>query len=136
MKSALAIFALCCVTLSAGAQPVYRCGSEYSRTPCPSGGGKIVDATDPRTAAQRAEARRIAADERRLAAEMRRDRLAEQKTIKPAGATSLSGPTPATPASAAARHHKKKRATTPPPVTTDFVAIDPSTRKRRGGSKS
>ena len=131
MKSALAILALCFVTWSAGAQPVYRCGNAYSQTPCPSG-GKVVDATDPRTAAQRAEAHRVIADERRLAAEMRRDRLAEQRAAtKPAGASSLSGPAPAVPASAAERHHKKKRATTRPLVSTDFVAIDPSSRRRR-----
>jgi len=33
------------------AQPVYRCGNVYSQTPCPQ--GRIVEATDPRTAAQR-----------------------------------------------------------------------------------
>ena len=133
MKSAFAILALCCVTWSAGAQPVYRCGNAYSQTPCPSG-GKVVDATDPRTAAQRAEGRRVVDDERRLAAEMRRERLAEQRATKPVGASSLSGPAPAVPASAAERHHKKKRATTKPPVSTDFVVIDPSSRKRRGAN--
>ena len=123
----LAALLLAATTLGAGAQPVYRCGSAYSQTPCPA--GRVVDATDPRTAAQRAEAKRVVADERRLAADMRRDRLADQAAARPARAGSLSAP--AAPASAPERHLvKKKRTSTKRPVTTDFIAVDPTSRAR------
>ena len=40
---------LCLGTLAANAQPVYRCGSEYSQSPCPQ--ARLVDAADARTEA-------------------------------------------------------------------------------------
>ena len=134
MKHTAAVLMFCLATLGGvNAQPVYRCGNVYSQTPCPQ--GRIVEATDPRTAAQREDARRVAADERRLAAEMRRDRLADQAALKPAAASSLSGPppVPAKSASSAERGHSKKRrrTATKPAPTTDIIAIDPSTRTRR-----
>jgi hypothetical protein len=61
---------------AAAQQPVYRCGNSYSQTPCPQ--GRMVTATDVRSAAERAEAARIAANERNLAARMRSDRLADE----------------------------------------------------------
>ena len=131
MKHTAAALLLCLVTLAASAQPVYRCGSVYAQTPCPR--GKIVEATDPRTAAQRAEANRVATDERRLAAEMRRERLADQAALKPAAAASLSGTgtPPATPVSARERlHPKKKKRASAKATTGDFTAVDPSTRKQ------
>ena len=112
----------------ANAQVVYRCGSVYSQIPC--GDGRIVEATDPRTAAQRAEAKRVVADERRLADSMRHDRIADQ--VRPVGASSLGGA-----ASPVAKHEpanphraKKKRLSAKQPVTDDFVAFDPSSRKK------
>jgi len=127
--------ALLIVFVSAGvdAAPVYRCGNTYSQTPCPD--GKIVEATDVRSAAQRAEARRVAADEHRLAAQMKHDRLAEEAAIRPAGAASLSE-APAQAASGGNGHYagKKKKTSaksksTTAKSTTDFVAVDTSTRK-------
>ena len=131
---AAATLLLSMMASSAGAESVYRCGNAYSATPCPD--AKLVDATDPRSAAQRAEGLRVAADERQLANEMRRARLAEQAAWKPAAATSLSGPPPA-PAIPAVRHpHAKKRhAASKPAATSDFVAIDPTSLKRRGQNK-
>lgn len=93
---------LCLGTLAANAQPVYRCGSEYSQSPCPQ--AKLVDAADARTEAQRAEARQVAADEKRLGAQMQSDRLAMQAAQKPAGAASLSG------APAPSKHAERSRA--------------------------
>ena len=80
MKAAAALI-LCLVAFGTQAQPVYRCGNAYSQVPCPQ--GKVVDATDPRSAAQRAEGRSVAADERRRAAEMKRERLADQAAQQP-----------------------------------------------------
>jgi hypothetical protein len=79
------------VALPATAQTVYRCGNEYTREPCAQ--GKAVEATAPGSAAQRAEARQVAAREQRLAAQMRQDRLKEEAAIRPALAGSLSGST-------------------------------------------
>src|SRR6185436_20773685 len=53
--TALLSFAGC----ACAAQTIYRCGTEgnviYAQTPCPE--GRVVEATDPRSAAQRADAR-------------------------------------------------------------------------------
>lgn len=78
---------------SAAAAAIYRCGNTYSQTPCPEG-GKVVEATDPRSAAQRAEARRIAAAERKAAAE-------RQREAKTAAAPAQSAPASLSPAPAA-----------------------------------
>ncbi|MDE2092422.1 MAG: hypothetical protein KGL99_18555 [Burkholderiales bacterium] len=136
MKHAAGALVFCLATLgSVQAQPIYRCGNVYSQTPCPQ--GRIVDATDPRTEAQRAEARSVAADDRRRATEMRRDRLADQAALKPGGASSLSGSAPvqAKAASAAGRSHptKKRRAGRPVP-TSDVIVFEPAPRARRGGA--
>jgi hypothetical protein len=37
MKNATATLLLILVSAAAGAQPVYRCGSEYLQSPCPQG---------------------------------------------------------------------------------------------------
>ena len=67
---------------------VYRCGNEYTRTPC--GEGRVVDTQGSATsAAQRAEAARVVASEKRLAEEMARDRRRAEASIKPALAGSL-----------------------------------------------
>ena len=131
MKHAAALL-LCLVTLGANAQPVYRCGNEYSRSPCPQ--GKVVEASDPRTAAQRAEAQRMAADQQRRAADMRRERLAEQAAQRPASAASLSAPpaAPAKPASAGERRPpKKKRASLKPPASAHCTSAEPNSKKQR-----
>ena len=129
MKHAVALL-LCILALGVQAQPVYRCGNTYSSIPCPE--GKVVEATDTRTAAQRAEARRVAADDQRLAANMRRERLIDQAMQRPAAASSLGG-TPAAevhlgPASA---HHplKKKRALGKPVASTPFTAAGEISRR-------
>jgi hypothetical protein len=132
MKLATASLMLCFALGSAHAQPVYRCGSTYSQNPCPQ--GRLVEATDPRSGAQRADAKRVAADERKLAADMRRDRLADEAALKPAAAGSLSAPKPA-PAKpdASAAKKKKKRAAAKPATGEDFVASGPSNKKKRSG---
>jgi hypothetical protein len=75
------------------AGPVYRCGSSYSQTPCP--GGTLVEAGDPRTAAQRAEARRIAAAERTAARKAEQERLAAEKKQRKEPVIASLGPTAA-----------------------------------------
>ena len=70
---------------------VYRCGNEYSHTPCSQ--GKVVDTQgSARTEAQRAEAVRVAASEKQLAEDMAHDRRRAEAANRPASAGSL-GPT-------------------------------------------
>ncbi len=130
MKLAAATLMFCFAVGGAHAQAVYRCGSVYSQTPCPQ--GKLVEANDPRSAAQRAEAARVSAGERQLATDMRRDRLAEEAALKPALAGSLSAPK----AAAVADHRptKKKRGSAKPAVHKDFVVTVASAKKKRGRS--
>ena len=136
MRLAAAAFMLIFTIHGAHAQTVFRCGSVYSQTPCPQ--AKVVEATDPRSAAQRAEAKRVAASERQLAADMRRDRLAEENALKPAAAGSLSAAKPpaAKPESHAdrgAKKKKQKRTSVKPAAGEDFVASGPSSKNKRPG---
>ncbi len=114
--------------------PVYRCGSTYSQVPCPE--GRIVDATDPRSAAQRAEARRIAALERQQATQMERDRREQEASQKPAAATGFDSRLPAPEAAASGaergRHAKKRSKAGKHAADDNFTAIDPAALKKRG----
>ena len=130
MKLAAAVLTLLFTVIGAQAQTVFRCGSVYSQTPCPQ--GKVVEVTDSRSAAQRAEAKRVAADERKLAADMRRDRINEENARQPAAAGSLSAPKPVPAAErGAAKRKKQKRSSVKPGASEDFVAAGPSAKKRR-----
>ena len=113
---------------SAGAQgAIYRCGNEYSRTPCAQ--GKRVDTeSSVRTAEQRAEAVKVAAAERQLAEDMARDRRRAEAAFKPAAAGSLGPARPAAPAATKAStgkgkdKGKKKKGSA---ENEDFVAVVP-----------
>lgn len=103
VAATLGLSALMCLAAAhAAGQTVYRCGSAYSDAPCPQ--ATVVDAADARTPAQRADAKQVAADEKRLGAQMEQDRLAAEKAQKPLRAASLSGPA----AKPAERGHGKK----------------------------
>jgi hypothetical protein len=114
-KIAAAVLA---VVLAAGlfcvpatAQTVYRCGNAYGPVPCPD--GKAIEPDDARTSAQRAEALRLAADERRRGDDMERARLRREAAIRPALASALSlAPAPAATAAptkkAAPKHRQAK----------------------------
>jgi len=116
------------------AQPVYRCGSTYSQVPCPE--GRVVDATDPRSAAQRAEARRIAALERSQATQMERERREQEAAQKPAGASGFDSRSPAPEAAASGAKHgrydKKRSKAGKRPADDNFTAVDPASLKKRG----
>ena len=85
MKRIALMVALACTAWQAGAtEPIYRCGSSYSQAPCPD--GKLIDAADPRSAAQGAEARKAAALERRRIAQLERERKAREAADKASAA--------------------------------------------------
>jgi hypothetical protein len=98
----LALLAALAALPTAQAQPIYRCGNEYTRIPCP--GGHALEMSDPRSAAQRAEAQRLLVEEEKRGKAMERERRHEESAIKPAAATSLG---PAAAASAPAKSSKK-----------------------------
>ena len=112
---------------AATSQTVYRCGSVYSRDPCP---GATAIEVDGRTSGQAAEARQVAAREKRLADEMTRDRRLAEAAQKPAMASSL-GPAKVVAAAPAPprKASKRKRKATPPDDGRDFVASVPKVRK-------
>jgi hypothetical protein len=121
--AALGLLLMACV--GAQAQAIYRCGTEYSQTPCP--GGKVLESSDPRSAAQRTEALRVAAQERRRVAELERERRALEKGTKPAKPTGFNG-RPATPDDAvSAERSKSGKAASRAKATNgnDFVAVEP-----------
>ena len=116
------------------AAPIYRCGPDgriYSQAPCAD--GKLIEAADPRSAAQRAEAQRVAAKERQTAADLERARRKQQaEQPPPAQAVGFnSRPPPPEPVASSSgsgarkRHHSKAKT-----AAEDFVAIDPSAKKR------
>jgi hypothetical protein len=69
---------------SAPTSRVYRCGPDghtYSQTPCPA--GSAVEAGDPRSAAEQAQARSVVEREQRLARQLAQDRAqAEQAAAR------------------------------------------------------
>jgi hypothetical protein len=107
MKLIVATLLAAAALSAAQAQTVYRCGNAYSQAPCPQ--AQAVDVSDPRSATQQADARRVADDERRLAAEMRRVRLADEGSARNSAAVSLSGARPTLLAAAPERPHKNRR---------------------------
>jgi hypothetical protein len=116
------------------AAPIYRCGPDgrvYSQTPCAD--GRLIDAADPRSEAQRVEARRVVARERKAANDLERERRARE-AAGPAQASGFNGrPPPPEPVSATRPpvRHKHRHAAS---AGKDFVAIDPGSvkgKKRR-----
>jgi hypothetical protein len=133
MKHAAVLVLLLSAWASAfAAAPIYRCGPGgrvYSQTPCE--GGRLIEAADPRSEAQRVEARRVAARERKAANDMERERHAQEAAQDPAAATGFNG-RPAPPETAAPQrmHTKQKhRGAKPKQGREDFVAIEPRSAK-------
>ena len=112
---------------SAHAQPIYRCGDAYSQAPCPQ--ARLVDVADARSAAQLADAKGLAANDRQQAVDMAsRREAARNAAIKSERKSSAKGKhAHAAPPDAAA----KKKATAAA-ATKDFVAQVPGSRHKRG----
>ena len=112
MKTAALALTLTLLLAAAGASattPIYRCGpggKTYSQTPC--AGGTQLEASDSRSAAQQAEAKRVALRERRLAADLARERRLQEAASAPAAATGFNA-RPLPPDAAASAVQRKKR---------------------------
>jgi hypothetical protein len=104
-RSLVLLAALTAVQLAAAAETVYRCGSDYSKTPC--AGGQAVQVDDSRTPAQQHQAEDAARREAKLAGQMARERQAQE--AKAAKAAARIGPTPAAAASKPAHAKAKKK---------------------------
>jgi hypothetical protein len=124
----------CAGPLAAQAETVYRCGNVYAQSPC--AGAQRLDVDDPRSAAQRAEAERIVRAEQQGADRMERLRLAEAAAVRPAAAANLGRTAQRAPARSAEPKPsaKKRRVAGKAANGTDFIAFDPSSRKRRRAS--
>ena len=123
----LAFAAMLLLAACAAQAQVYRCGQTYSQKPCPD--GKLIDSSDPRSAAQRAEAKRAVAKEKQLAAELERERRQRDSGVTPAAASlavapSASKPVPMKSTGKAKSRPKKPRAAT----NQDFKAVVPASK--------
>lgn len=105
VAAGLMLLACAGVPAQSSEAPVYRCGSTYSSTPCP--GGKPVDATDPRSAAQQNEGRAAQQRDARMADQLAAERRARDKAAAGQQAAGI-GPLAAKPAAPAASKAKKK----------------------------
>jgi hypothetical protein len=115
---------------AAHAEPtIFRCGQEYTSVACADGKALVVAAAV--SAEQRAEARQVASRERALAAEMTRDRRAEEAAFRPALAGSLSGPRAAAtaPAEPTKKHARKRSKMATLDEERDFIAAVPRAKK-------
>ena len=99
---------LACGLAAAQSKPIYKCGPDgktYSQVPCAE--GKLLESSDPRSAAQRAEARRVEARQREDAAKKERERIAAEKATKAeaakAAASAAEPPPPIPEATAASK---------------------------------
>ncbi len=121
------------VSFSAPSQTVYRCGNAYSQAPCPH--ATLIDASDPRSASQQAEARQVALQQRQQAAEMvheRRLRECEQRPPQAAGFDSRATPPTAAASTREPRKATKKHAASARSTASgaDFTAIVPGRGKK------
>ncbi|MEQ1804289.1 MAG: hypothetical protein ABL900_02845 [Burkholderiaceae bacterium] len=138
IRTALLVTTLCCSGIVDAATTIYRCGPggrEYSQRPCAD--GTVVEGTDGRTGAQRAAAARAVEQEKRRAAELERERLAEErkKVSPPIGINGLARPGDVA-ASAAdgtaikSQSGKVKSKAKQPQESKDFLAVEPVTKKK------
>ena len=93
----IAAFLIASYAVSTGtlAQTVYKCGNNYSQTPCP--GGTAVDAGDARSSAQKKQADSANSQNAKAADAMEKSRLAQDSrnlAANRAGATIIAAPAP------------------------------------------
>ena len=128
MRRKIAMALSCAVWVAAAAnaagEEIYRCGDTYSQKPCP--GGRAIEAADPRSASQGAQASQAAKRDAKTADAMEKARLKEE--AKPAPVVVLSGKTinqraeaPKPAASAKGKSSKGKK-------PADFKAVGPKSQ--------
>jgi hypothetical protein len=136
---------LCGVLLAVGAglvsaqSTVYRCGPDgrtFSERPCADGAARTLTVDDSRTAAEQKAAQQVAHREAQTADRLASTNRRYERSLRPAGAISLSGPGKSEKAQKAAgqpdnKAHKPK--TNKPSAPDGFTAIVPGStpNKRR-----
>ncbi len=117
------------------AAPIYRCGNTYTQMRCTN--GKVLESTDPRSAAQRAEAQRTTERQRLEAERMEAERHQREAATKPptvsgfdsraSEPTEASEPRKPKRTSAGRKARQKNGASTQDGK--DFVAVEPRNRR-------
>lgn len=133
MKSLITGSLLWLALTAAGAQTVvHRCGNSYSQAPCPQ--STVIDVADPRSGAQQAGAERVNDDQRRLAAQMHRDRVTDERARRPAAAANLGGAPghvqPLAAGQVSASAHSRRRSKTSRLATERILVPNDSTAAR------
>lgn len=118
MKKLIAI-ALATTFLAAHAQQVWRCGNTYSQARCPD--GIPLSASDPRSAADKAQAAQVAKADQQRAEAMEKARLDQEKKAPKA---QVMGPAQA-PASAPQADKKKAAKKSGRKEPEHFTAVAP-----------
>lgn len=109
----------------AHAQTVYRCGNAYSQSPCP--GGKEVKVADPRTPAEKAKADKDTEDANKTAAQLQRERKAEEDGVLPEKRHAPRKKAPAKPSADAGSSQDKSQR-----LFTALVPADKDTPRKAG----
>lgn len=149
LRVAMLYLTLCGLGSIVNAQTVYRCGPDgrsYSQTPC--AGGRTIEVADTRSDEQRRQSRAAIDADKRLAAELERDRLAGERRPAPAAASlggapraeadqpSRSAAEPPKPkgfkARGASKERSKEGSRTPPSAAGTSPRADPSSRRAPG----
>lgn len=134
----LAAFLISIFVVSTGlqAQNIYKCGNSYSQTPCP--GASTLTLDDARDAAQKQQSDAATRRDRRLAAALEKDRIAQEKnsTTRPPAAEPVAAVAAPksddgvvhkiTPKRIGPKHHKPKA----------FIAEVPGSEKKPSGKKT
>lgn len=128
IQIALIFIAITLAYMPAHGQTVYKCGNSYSQTPCAD--GKTVDVSDPRSAAQKAEADAATRRGAKAADAMERNRLREEAQMRAANRVAA-GKTPTAGAAKKAVGEKKAKKEKPPEY---FTAREPDGKRSPPGS--
>jgi hypothetical protein len=128
----LTSLATLCLSQAALAQQVYRCGNSYSQAPCT--GAVVIDADDPRTEAQRAEAKQVLASDKALAKDLEAARRKEEAAAlaadkealaRAAAAHKMEGKKPV-----AKQEHSSKKRNAKGKAAAVFTATDGASKKK------
>lgn len=88
------------------AQPVYKCGERYTQTPCP--GGALIDTSDPRSAAQKAQTDLATMRDARRADAMEQARLQQEQADLAANTPKAKPPSASRASNSRVRQVRKK----------------------------
>lgn len=101
------------LTSAASAQTIYKCGDTYSQLPCP--GGVVIDATDRRTSAQKAQSDLATGRDARTAEAMEKARRQQEKTDLAANTPTVKTASPDKANNTQKKQAKKKQKKKPDP---------------------